>query len=543
MKRSQSLLLSVFSGAMLVAAWPVFPFTFLIFFAWIPILFLADKEVKTIRFFWFTYLALFIWNAGTTWWIWNATQPGGVAAVIGNSFLLSIPLWAFHRFKQKFGKNIGYICFVVFWLAFEYIHLNWQLSWPWLTLGNVFATHTSWVQWYEYTGVGGGSLWVMLSNMMMFTLIKKWRVYTTPKKVQFVTTYLLVLLLPIGISYVVNPGNKLPTKTTPLLNTPNVIIVQPNIDPYSEKFEVASTEGQIQKLIGLSETQVDANTKLVLWPETALPVAVWQDKVQESADYKPVFDFVNRHPNITLLTGIETLKNYGTEKATNTARKIEADGTYYDAFNAAVSITANQPLQFYNKSKLVPGVEQLPDFLLWLGAIFEKFGGTAGGYGHDKEAIAFKVNGNPYITAPIICYESIYGEYITSYVHKGANILTIITNDGWWANTAGHKQHLNYARLRAIETRKWIARSANTGISAVIDNNGNLVETRAWDTKDVIKYNIPAISGETFFVRNGAIIFGLAAFFSAAFIFYYFVMLLKKRFFRNDAFAQNKSDG
>ena len=516
---------------MLVFAWPVFPFTFLIFFAWIPLLFLAEKETKTVRFFWFAYNTLFIWNVGTTWWIWNSTAPGAMGAVIGNSFLLSIPLWAFHRFKQKFGENVGHITFVVFWLTFEYIHLNWQLSWPWLTLGNVFATHTAWVQWYEYTGTSGGSLWVLLSNVLLFILIKRWKTFTSSKRLQFTAVAFIILLLPLGLSYIVNPQSQAKVQTVQGANSPNVVIVQPNIDPYS-KYEETSTEGQILKLITLSEKQIDGNTKLVLWPETALSAAVLQDKVQESLTYKPVFDFVNRHPGLTLQTGIETFKYYGLTKATNTARKNDLDGTYYDVFNSATTITAHQPLQFYNKSKLVPGVETLPDFLLWLGVIFEKFGGTAGGYGRDKEAVAFKVPGNPYVTAPVICYESIYGEYTTNYIHKGANLLTIMTNDGWWANTAGHKQHLHYAKLRAIETRKWVARSANTGVSAVIDNNGNLLETRAWDTSDVIKYAIPPVSGETFFVRNGALIFVLASFFSVALLTYNFVMLLRKRFVR-----------
>ena len=526
--KSQSLILSIIAGVLLVAAWPVSPFTFLIFFAWIPILFIAEQEKKTLRFFWYTYLTLLIWNAGTTWWIWNATGPGAIAAVIGNSFFMIVPLWGFYSFKKKFGSKVGYVSFVVFWLTFEYIHLTWQLSWPWLTLGNVFATHPNWVQWYEYTGVSGGSLWVLLSNLSVFLLIKNWKTLLPIRRTQLLSIRLVILFLPLGLSKLVQPKEAIASSTQ--APVPNVVIVQPNIDPYSEKFDFASTSGQIHKLISLSEKQIDSSTKLVLWPETALPVAVWQDKVNENYNYKPVFDFVNRHPQLTLLTGIETFKNYGTEKATNTAHKNEADGTYYDAFNAAVSITANQPLQFYNKSKLVPGVEKLPDFLLWLGAIFEKFGGTAGGYGHDKEANVFKVPANPYVTAPIICYESIYGEYITNYVRKGANLLTIITNDGWWANTGGHKQHLNYARLRAIETRKWIARSANTGISAVIDPQGNIVERRAWDTSDVIKYNIPAVRGETFFVRNGPLIFKLAVFFTAALLMYNIVMLLKRRF-------------
>lgn len=434
---------------------------------------------------------------------------------------MAVPLWAFHIFKTRYGNRTGYIAFIAFWMTFEYVHLNWQLSWPWLTLGNVFAKETSWIQWYEYTGTCGGSLWVLLANVTIFSLVKNAR---TPAKISLVLATLAVIIVPVVLSLTMEPKGEAETGSS------NVIIVQPNIDPYSEKFDVASTEGQIQKLIGLSEKNIDDNTRLVLWPETALPVPVWQDQVQQNLHYQPVFEFAARHPQITLQTGIETYKNYGTQKATNTARKNESDGTYYDAFNAAVVIKAGEPLQYYNKSKLVPGVETLPDFLLWLGAIFEKFGGTAGGYGHDNEALAFKVTNNPYITAPIICYESIYGEYITKYVQKGANLLTIMTNDGWWANTPGHKQHLDYARLRAVETRKWIARSANTGISAVISSTGQIIEKRGWDEPASIKFTIPAKSGETFFVRNGAVFYGFSLFISAVLLAYHFIMSLKKRF-------------
>jgi apolipoprotein N-acyltransferase len=509
-------------------AWPVSPLTPLIFIAWVPLLYMAQQEVKRLHFFVYCYLAMLIWNTGTTWWIWNSTGPGAVGAIVANSLLMCLPLWGFHVFKTKYGNKAGSLALIAFWLSFEYIHLNWQLSWPWLTLGNVFATHPGWIQWYEYTGVSGGSLWVLLANVTVLNLLQTWKNGFKWKKF---ATAAAVLIIPFLTSALVNPsGND--TSQTAQGQGPqdNVVIVQPNIDPYSEKFDVASTSGQIQKLITLSEQQVDTNTRLVIWPETALPVGVWQDQVDQTSYYQPVFQFINRHPNLTLETGIETFRNYGTEKTTNTARKNESNGTYFDVFNAAISLKANQPIQFYNKSKLVPGVETLPDFLLWMGAIFEKFGGTAGGYGHDKEAVAFKNKGNPYVTAPIICYESIYGEYVTNYVRKGANLLTIMTNDGWWANTPGHRQHLNYARLRAIETRKWVARSANTGISAVIDSRGELTASRPWDEAAAIKYAIPAIAGETFYVRNGAYIFGFAVFLLLVMLGYHFIMLLRTRF-------------
>ncbi|MEO8412619.1 MAG: apolipoprotein N-acyltransferase [Ginsengibacter sp.] len=521
MKKISSFSLSIISGLLLIAAWPDGGLTPLIFVAWIPILFLAEREKRQYRFFLFALLSVLIWNTGTTWWIWNATGPGAVSAIIANSFLMCIPLWGFYIFKRKYGNNIGYLSLMVFWLSFEYVHLNWQLSWPWLTLGNVFATHTGWIQWYEFTGTSGGSLWVLLANMAIFLLLKSWKA-SPPISSTIIT--MAVLILPLGVSYLVHPGNSVVAAAN------NVIIVQPNIDPYTEKYDAGSTEVQIQQLINLSEKNIDTNTRLVLWPETALPVSVLQSQFQLSSDYSIVFDFVKRHPQVTLQTGIETYLDYGTEKATKTARKSEPGGFYYDAFNSAVSIKAGEPIQFYNKSKLVPGVESLPDFLLWMGPVFEKFGGTAGGYGHDKKAMAFATAGNPYVTAPIICYESIYGEYVSQYVHKGANLLTIMTNDGWWGNTPGYRQHLDYARLRAIETRKWIVRSANTGISAVINSNGDVVEKRGWDEATFIKYSIPAIAGETFFVCYGPLFYKLALLLMGVLLLYHLGVVLKERF-------------
>ena len=85
-----------------------------------------------------------------------------------------------------------------------------------------------------------------------------------------------------------------------------------------------------------------------------------------------------------------------------------------------------------------------------------------------------------------------------------------MTNDGWWGNTPGHKQHLQYARLRAIETRKWIARSANTGISAVIDPTGTIIERQPWNKMSTIKYNIPIVTGSTAYVKWGDYLYKLA---------------------------------
>src|SRR5688572_10238010 len=164
-KKFHPAVLAILSGLLLFAAWPVSPLTFLVFIALVPLFWLEQQQVKRRTFFLWTYVAMLIWNGATTWWIMNSTVPGGIAAILVNSLVMCLPWLGFYNVKKRMGAVAGYTSFIVFWLTFEYIHLNWELSWPWLTLGNVFAMQPSWVQWYEYTGASGGSLWVLLVNV------------------------------------------------------------------------------------------------------------------------------------------------------------------------------------------------------------------------------------------------------------------------------------------------------------------------------------------------------------------------------------------
>jgi apolipoprotein N-acyltransferase len=165
----------------------------------------------------------------------------------------------------------------------------------------------------------------------------------------------------------------------------------------------------------------------------------------------------------------------------------------------------------YHKSKLVPGVETLPSFLKFMSPIFDKFGGTTGGYARQSERTVLKTYNNSYSIAPAVCYESIYGEFMSQYVRNGADLIVVITNDGWWGNTAGYRQHESYARLRAIETRRWVARSANTGVSCFIDPAGEVIAPQPWAKTAVVKLDIPPIRGaDTFYVKYGDILSRLA---------------------------------
>ncbi|WP_439505496.1 apolipoprotein N-acyltransferase [Sediminibacterium sp.] len=508
------LTLSLLTGLLLTSAWPNTALTIGLIFAWVPLLLLAHQKDTSFPLLRYVALSLLIWNTGTTWWLWNSTGFGAIAAIVINTTLMCIPWWGFIKIRRYFSESISLFSLVVFWLTFEYVHLNWSISWPWLTLGNGLSAISFYIQWYEYTGVGGGSLLIWIMNILWFQLfvaIQK----KAPLRAGILGGSILLSWLLLGwISFLLMP------KSSNNPNKKNVVVVQPNIDPY-QKFETLTTADQVNRLVQLSVNAIDTNTVMVIWPETAMSAADWQHNIKVNPYYQPIFQFLAAHPSIQLISGIETFKQYGNTAATKTARKTN-DGIYYDAFNAAVSLRANQEPVYYNKSKLVPGVESLPSFLRFMAPVFEQFGGSTGGYGVSDTAVVFRGPIAQLNAAPIICYESIYGEYVTNYVKSGASMLTIMTNDGWWGNTPGHHQHLSYAKLRAIETRRWVARSANTGISAFINPRGEIVQELGWDKTGALKMDIPTSATLSFYVQHGDYIFKIASVIAALFVVVYF---------------------
>ncbi len=520
--------LALLGAGLLWAAWPVRGFAGLLFIGWLPLLLIEARTAAPLMpgplpvpgsalttsrsahrypaFARWAYLFLVLWNALTTWWVSLATLWGGIAAVVLNAGLMLLPLLAFRRTKRALGPAWGYASLVVYWVAFEQIHLSWDLTWPWLTLGNGFASTPTWVQWYEYTGQLGGSVWVLVVNVLLFRALTArssepagwWsqRPYAAP---------MLALLLPLLWS------GLLLARFEEQGPAAEVIVVQPNVDPYTQKFPsniaFIPYEQQVQRLIQLSDSLLTPQTRFVLWPETSLEQGV--DEADLPADWRiqRVRSWLDGHPGLQLITGITTLKRYDRPDATPTVR--ERNGVYYDVFNTALHLPGpTAPLAVYHKSKLVPGVERLPypNIFGILKVFAIDLGGTVGSYGTQPERGVFAYDSTsaaqPRI-GPVICYESIYSDFVAGYVRRGASLIGIITNDGWWADTPGHRQHMAYAALRAIETRRDVARSANTGISAFIDQRGRITQTLGWWRRGALRATVHLNPEQTFYVRNG----------------------------------------
>lgn len=540
------LFLSLLSGLLLSLSWPARGIPLLIFVALVPLL-LAEEHIfrnreKYHRYsvLLFAWLAFALFNGLTTWWIVFASVPGVLMAVLLNSLFMAIPFALMHAARRILPGKQGVLSLLVFWLSFEYLHMDWDLSWSWLNLGNVFAVLPRWVQWYEYTGVLGGTAWIIIMNIIFLALYKAWKTPLEKIRVersltgdddiqkQRYETYLknleqfqlikkrailglvafVWLITPPVISWVIWQRYSPPTDVV------EVVVVQPGRDPYLRASSPAQTQEWVDDIVRLADEKITPKTRYVVAPEAALPGSLWLHDRQNHYGYIALRSHAAQHDSLTWVSGVMMYRLYpqGAELSA-TARKLGDTGQHFDAYNAALMVDSRGNTDEYFKSRLVPGIERMPfaRYLGLLGKAVEHFGGTAGSMGVQETRGVFEGTDGSRV-APVICYESIYGEYLNDYIRNGAQIIFVVTNDGWWRDTPGYRQHNQYARLRAIETRRFIARAAKTGTSGFIDSRGQLYQQTNWWEPAVISQEIYKNDVITFYVRHGDFLGRLAVF-------------------------------
>ena len=533
MKKIHLLALSALSGILIALGWPLNGFPVLLFVGFVPLLFVENHLTKTKEnnskwsLFLYSYLGFFVLNLLTNYWIWNSTLAGGIGALFLNSFFMTVPFTAYHFSKRvlyKFDK--GHFLLIFYWLAFEYFHLDWDLSYPWLNLGNGFANWHQWIQWYEYTGALGGTLWILLINVLIFRFIAN---YISNKELRLkqylhLSTIFLAITIPIIISYSIYSNYAEVEKPI------DVMVVQPNVDPYSEQYNLAPMT-VINRMLKLTNQKIDQDVDFVVFPESANQENIFEYRLPNYSTIVRLKDYLENYPKTNIIVGASTFKVVtGSDTLNQATRKFTNGPGHYYAFNAAIFLNANETHQLYHKSKLTPGVEMMPSWKIL--RPLERFaidlGGTIGTLATDDMRKNF-VTSEGIKTATVICYESIYGEFVSQFVRNGAQAIFIITNDGWWGDTPGHKQHFIYAKLRAIENRRSIARSANTGISAFINQRGDVIEqTKYWEP-NVIRQKINLNNELTFYAKNGDYVARISSLITAFFILISISTALMKR--------------
>ena len=528
--------LSLISALLLSISWPTYGIPFFIFFAFVPLLLMEQEISKFSKInkkgwvvFGLTYLAFFIWNVVTTGWLYHAKNPDGnnsllavAIPVIVNSLLMSLVFQLYYWYKKVRGTYFGLVFFVAIWLSFERFHLNWEFTWPWLNLGNAFSEYPQLIQWYDTIGATGGSFWILLINVFAFYTLRIWQAGRIRKDlVKNISILVAIIVLPLLISiYKYNSYQEKPVGEV------TTLLLQPKLDPYTEKYSKDSLQ-ILGELLSLAEENSKTKVDFFIAPETAFPGngSLSENGFNKSTSIAIAKEFLGKHPQSIFLTGASTHKFLFDEADTEDYSTKIQEGVWVNSYNSALQIIPNQNVEVYHKAKLVPGVEIFP-YIRYLkpilGDAMLDFGGANSSLGIDKERKVFSNRFNKAKMAPIICYESIYGEYVTDYVKNGANLLAIMTNDSWWDNTEGHKQLLSYARLRAIETRREIVRAANSGISAHINARGDILQDTFYDDRTALLVKANLLEEKSIYTKIGDLISRIAIFVLGFLIIYHF---------------------
>lgn len=489
------------------------PLAPLLFLALVPLLMLEER--LSLRSFWGWTILMFLgWNVGAIWWLWNASKWFTLGAWGANAVLMSLPVVLFSLTRHLSDGRFRFLPFVMLWLGFEYLHQNWGLTFPWLNLGNVLGAYPMWAQWYEYTGTLGGSLWFLVGNVLFFqTLIHRSR-----NAIALASWILLPFGFSLYLFYTFEPEAVTPVE---------VVVVQPNLDCYTEKFARNPQTGepstnyvpyqkQVNRLQRLAEENLSPETRFVAFPETALHKNVEEGYllINKNPEYTQLRNWLRAHPGLTLITGMDSYYIYKEgEKPSVTAR--QGNGFTYDKYNTALFLLPSGEHEFYHKSKLVIGAETTP-FRAAMPVALKDMSGSLG-IQPEREVFPHPQDSTHLNAAPVICFESVYGEFVTEY--EKMNLIFVITNDGWWGDTPGYRQHLRFSQLRAIEMRRPVARSANTGISCFIDARGKITKKLGYGKMGALRGTVQASSAPpTFYARYGDYIGRIAAFLGIAFL-------------------------
>lgn len=448
---------------------------------------------------------------------------GGIILAIVHPFFLVVPILLYDVIRRRYGIKPALYALPVLWTGFEYWHSLGDLGYPWLNLYNTQTYNTAFVQFIEFTGSYGLSFLIVAINVLIYSLLRS----RSKESVQDLSALVMskrgkaiagaALITAFLLPYIF--GVIVMSETEKADGDLRITIIQPNINPWEkwaagqEPIMDSNYNATIHALrkAGHGSNHVD----LVLWPETAIPFYITEDRNDDHMT--KLHGFLN-YTRTTLLTGFPQIEVFGAGTTVpEDAKRSSEGGIPFRNYNAAMLLykDANGYVQEnYYKQKLVPLGEKVPfvdvlpflgDFIKWQVGI----GSWNTGRGRDLQELPMRAvdsNASLQDTAKLwtmICYESVYPQFVREFVKEGAELLFVITNDGWYGKSSGPYQHNQFAMLRAIENRRWIARSANTGISAVIDDKGRFVQETDLFVSTSITHNFPLQNRITLYTLVG----------------------------------------
>ena len=503
--------LCMLSGAMLGISFPPFPLGILACFGLVPwLIVLADIEEMgtSLRYSYLTFVVFHIitlnWTGGYAHMHDGYMMIAGAVEMLVHPLFYFLPAAGYVLARKYLGNGAALVALPFLWVGYEYSHTLSEWSFPWLTIGNSQTYNLPGIQFISITGVLGLSFWIVVINVLAFILYSelaqgRWSPVSR-KSVLLAAGIIAVYLLPsIGGGIVLSQA---PASLTG--KTITVGMVQANLDPW-EKWTHSGFQ-TIDLHLSLTRRLLSDPTKprpdMILWPETAIPYYLLTQENAPSLRY--LRDRVDSM-GVPILSGLPQAVYYNdTTKAPPSAKRLRGSGERYDAFNAAAFFQPGvEEVPWYGKMKMVPIAERVPyadafyffNFLTWNVGI--------GGWQIGRDSVIFteKKTGARFNT--LICYESVYPDFVAAFVRKGAEFIALITIDSWWDKMSGAYQHQRFAVFRAIENRRWIARCAVGGISCYIDPFGHVYDATELFTQATLSRTIGRSNDLTFYTRHG----------------------------------------
>lgn len=533
----------------------------------IPLLLVLERTEgvgQTLRRLYWTF---FVFHGVSNWWVssWQREadpylMAAGIALWLGHPFFFAVPMIGYKYVRGRLGRSAALISLPFLWTAFEWLHSLGEASYPWQALGYTQTYYTPVIQIADLAGVWGLSFVIVFFNSLFAQMFFKADELSRQnasennalglnsfavRVLQITSACRVQIVIGIGVALVVvaygafrvrDYAHEALIKTRP---TVRVGIIQPNINPWG-KWQGSAQEQvllhlrladslrmltvkQVQDTSSTMTSQATAQLDFVLWSETAIPYRIL---LPQNYPYLEALRTWADTTRIAIVTGVPSDKLYRNRtEAPVTASVIPRmfDTLYAESFNSAMvlapasNITHSDAFAPYppevpihRKMKLTPFAERVPYaemFSFAAKALTWGVGISGWGLGREQKPLPLvRERGTVRDTVQIgmvICIESIYPAFVAEYARKGANILTVITNDGWFNHTPGPEQHYMIAAMRAVETKRYVARCGNTGISGFLTPIGLSLERTTIDTEAVLQASVPLCNDTTLYVHLG----------------------------------------
>ncbi len=554
-KLSTKLFFATISGVLLALSFPPNPLPFLAFVGLVPLLYILHRyDLSITHRYVIIYVTFFVYHTGSLWWIssWSRDTDiflliSGLALDFLHPFFFFFPFLFYFWLAAKIGKTRSLLIFPLIFVWFEWMHSLGDIGFPWLTLGNTQILNLYWIQFIDITGIWGASFIILYINIFTVLLLSDYIESGTKQIHQFILQsrkapfyiILVSLLFILPFFYSFFALQKYDYQSNLLKNKNiNIAVIQPNINPW-KKWE-ASAVHQLEILLKTSDSMLatDPRINLFVFPETAIPMLY--NEFNTLQDISVLQNWCNQR-NVSILTGFSEFyfipKN---EIPPPTSKQLSSDPQqFYKTFNSSILISPNfnyrpgDKVKSYCKSKLTPFGEQIPfqeafpllsKFALW------SVGISSWNIGEGADILETNIKNLSVRIGNIICIESIYPNFVRDFVGANANIFTVITNDGWYDHTVGPRQHYLLACIRAIENRKYIARSANTGVTGFISPLGISLKEVPQYTATGTNLLLPLLDEVTIYSKYGdwLPLFSFLIFFIISI--FEFVKIIKKLF-------------